>query len=143
MKYEKSCGAVIFRKDANGWNVLLIRHARGKHISYPKGHMEAGETEHETALREIREEVGLDVTLLDGFRMADEYPLPEKPGVTKRVVYYLAESAHAPLVPQPGEVVSAAWMTYDEAMARFQFDLQRRVLQGAVQSKAFPCFQSH
>ena len=51
MKYEKSCGAVIFRRDTNGWNVLLIRHARGKHISFPKGHMEAGELESHTADR--------------------------------------------------------------------------------------------
>jgi len=142
MNLEISCGAVVFTRTPDGIRYAITLSPKGVY-GFPKGHMEAGETEHETALREIREEVGLDVTLLDGFRMADEYPLPEKPGVTKRVVYYLAESAHAPLVPQPGEVVSAAWMTYDEAMARFQFDLQRRVLQGAVQSKAFPCFQSH
>ena len=44
MRYEKSCGAVIFRKDAE-WNVLLIRHAKGRHVSFPKGHVESGETE--------------------------------------------------------------------------------------------------
>ena len=55
MKYEKSCGAVIFRR-AEGWNVLLIRHTKGRHISFPKGHVEQGETEAQTAEREIREE---------------------------------------------------------------------------------------
>ncbi len=52
MRYEKSCGAVIFRKDTD-WNVLLIRHAKGRHISFPKGHVEPGETETGTALREV------------------------------------------------------------------------------------------
>ena len=60
MRYEKSCGAVVFRKEA-GWNVLLIRHIKGRHISFPKGHVEQGETESKTAEREVFEETGLEV----------------------------------------------------------------------------------
>ena len=58
MKYEKSCGAVIFRR-TDVWNVLLIRHNKGRHVSFPKGHVEPGETESQTAEREIFEETGL------------------------------------------------------------------------------------
>ena len=61
MRYEKSCGAVIFRKES-GWNVLLIRHIKGRHISFPKGHVEFGETESKTAEREVFEETGLRLT---------------------------------------------------------------------------------
>ena len=52
MKYEKSCGAVVFRKD-DCWNILLIRHVKGRHVSFPKGHVEPGETESRTAEREV------------------------------------------------------------------------------------------
>ena len=58
MKHEKSCGAVIFRQ-SDCWNVLLIRHNKGRHVSFPKGHIEPGETESMTAEREIFEETGI------------------------------------------------------------------------------------
>ena len=60
--------------------------------------------------------------------------LPQKPGVTKRVIYFQAECEMQPLLPQPGEVAEAAWMTYDEAMDVFQFDNLKVLLQKAHQT---------
>ena len=59
---EKSCGAVVFY-DAPGGRLYLIEEMRGGHFAMPKGHVEAGETEAETAEREIREETGLSVSV--------------------------------------------------------------------------------
>lgn len=86
--HEKSCGALIYRKNRGEYELLLIRHRCGGHWSFPKGHVENDETETETALREIREETGLRVTLQGGFRQCVEY-FP-KPHVKKQVVYFLA-----------------------------------------------------
>ena len=66
MKKEISCGAVIARQTENGREILLIRHVNGGHWAFPKGHMEGNETESETALREIREETGIDVSQAAG-----------------------------------------------------------------------------
>ena len=66
MKKEFSCGAVIARQTENGREILLIRHVNGGHWAFPKGHMEGNETESETALREIREETGIDVSQAAG-----------------------------------------------------------------------------
>ena len=57
MKKEKSCGAVVFRREKDGL-VFLVETMTLGHISLPKGHVEDGETEEETARREIREETG-------------------------------------------------------------------------------------
>ncbi|NLG24694.1 MAG: NUDIX domain-containing protein, partial [Clostridiales bacterium] len=54
MGYEKSCGAVVWRRAARGREVLVIRQRAG-HWGFPKGHVKPGETERQTALREIRE----------------------------------------------------------------------------------------
>lgn len=50
---EKSCGAVVYRMNGSNIEVIVIRMNYG-HWSLPKGHVEGHETEHETALREIK-----------------------------------------------------------------------------------------
>ena len=64
MKTEKSCGCIILKDD----QVLLIgaKDDEGKLFwSFPKGHQEKGETDIETAIRETKEETGLDVEISD------------------------------------------------------------------------------
>ena len=143
MNYEISCGAVVFTRAGEEIRYVIIRSTEGWY-GFPKGHMEAGEGERETALREIREEVGLNVRLLEGFREVEEHPLPKKPGVMKRVIYFLAEFEGQELIPQEAEVSSAALMTFDEAMAVFQFENLRGLLRrahgaiGACSAKGSP-----
>ena len=87
MKQEKSCGGVIFREQ-NGLHKYLVLHSIQGHWTLCKGHVEGDETEHDTALREIREETGLSVDFVDGFRETITYA--PRPGVTKNVVFFLA-----------------------------------------------------
>lgn len=68
MKIEKSCGAIVFRRDHGKLLYLVLQHTAG-HWSFPKGHIEEGETETETAQREILEESGLQVSIDDHFRV--------------------------------------------------------------------------
>ena len=71
--YEKSCGAVIFYKSRQNTKILLVKNSNGRYWSFPKGHIEDGENEHQTAIREIKEETGLDVVIEKGFREISEY----------------------------------------------------------------------
>ena len=132
MKIEKSCGAVVFTREGGTIKFVIIRSLEGFY-GYPKGHMEAGESEEQTALREIREETGLDVSLLEGFRTEDAHALVRegRPDVTKHIVYFLAEYGGQALHAQAGEVSAIALMTFDEAMAAFQFESSRRILREA------------
>ncbi|MBR3872530.1 MAG: NUDIX domain-containing protein [Clostridia bacterium] len=130
MTYEVSCGAVVFTRTDEGLRYVITQSTAGWY-GFPKGHMESGETEQQTALREIREEVGLDVRLLDGFRLVEEHPLPQKPGVMKRVIYFAAEYADQPIRPQAEEVAQAKLMSFDEAMSVFQFENSRDILRAA------------
>lgn len=65
--YEKSCGAVLYTEDEGVRKYILITNISG-HIGFPKGHIEYGETEKQTALREIYEETGVHTEIIDGFR---------------------------------------------------------------------------
>lgn len=127
MRYEKSCGAVVFTRVNGEIRYVLAQNLEG-YYGFPKGHMEAGETETETSLREIREEVGLRPRLIEGFRAETEHPLPKKPGVMKQIVYFLAEYEDQEIIFQKEELLSAPLVSYEQAMELFVFDNNRRIL---------------
>ena len=103
MKREKSCGVLVLRQQVDELYVVLLRHRFGGHWSFPKGHVEAGESERQTALREVREETGLTgIKLMDGFRESVEYS--PKPGVKKQVVYFLGTTEQEKLIRQEEEI---------------------------------------
>lgn len=130
MTYEISSGAVVFTR-RNGEILYVIVQSPEGYYGYPKGHMENGETEREAALREILEETGLRPQILDGFRTVDEHPIPSMPDTIKRIIYFLAEYRDQEIHLQEEELISAALMTYEEAMAAFQWESSRRILREA------------
>ena len=126
MKREKSCGALVVRKNGESYDLVLLRHRFGGHWSFPKGHVEAGENERQTALREVREETGLTIRLLDGFRESVEY-FP-KPGVKKQVVYFLGEALGDKLVRQEEAISELKWASIAEADGLVTFANDKRLI---------------
>ena len=45
MTYEKSCGGIVYRKFHGNTEILLIKHIKSGYWSFPKGHVEKGETD--------------------------------------------------------------------------------------------------
>ena len=127
MIYEKSCGAIVFTRMNNEIKYLLIRNLEGIY-GFPKGHIEQGETEEETALREVFEEVGLSVKLLPGFRYVDEHPIPQKENTIKQIVYFLGEYCNQEFTYQKEELTDALLLDYETAMTLFQFESSKRIL---------------
>ena len=129
MRYEKSCGAGIFRQGEDGWCVLLIRHTKGRHISFPKGHVEPGETESQTAEREILEETGLSVRVDRRYRAENRYNI--RPDTQKLVVIFTAVTDQAEITPQPEEIAEAFWLPVEEAAAKLTYDRDRKIMRDA------------
>lgn len=127
MIYEKSCGAVVFTRIDNEIRYLLIRNLAGIY-GFPKGHVEQGETEEQTALREVFEEVGIAVKLISGFRSEDEHPIPQKENTIKQIVYFLGEYYNQAFTYQKEELTDALLVSYEAAMNLFQFDSSKRIL---------------
>ena len=130
MKYEKSCGAVVFRREDGDWNVLLIRHARGRHISFPKGHMEPGELESHTAEREVFEETGIRVKVDRRYRAENRYNI--RSDIQKLVVIFAAVTTQEEIIPQPEEIAEANWVPVEEALERLTYERDRKILRAAV-----------
>ncbi len=124
---ERACGAVVYRVKDGAVEYLLIRQ-HNEVWGFPKGHMEPGEHEHETALREIAEETGLQVTLEPGFREVVNYVIPE--GRRKWVTWFLARAAPEESVRvQAAEIAEFAWLPFSEARERISYSNARDILE--------------
>jgi bis(5'-nucleosidyl)-tetraphosphatase len=132
IKHEKSCGAVVFCRFPDGFKVLLLKHRLG-HWDFPKGHVKLNETEAETALREIKEESGLKVTLDLNFRETINYSPKSK--VSKDVVYFVGhcdERETKNLTPQQSEIAEAKFVLLDQAEDIITFASGKEVFRKAL-----------
>ena len=127
MRYEQCSGAVVYTVRGGTVRYVIIN-AGERRAGFPKGHMEPGETEEQTALREIREEVGLSVRLIPGFRETESYCLPGKQRIQKNVTYFLAFYDNQKIHRQKDELSDARLMEYEQAMACLRFEGVRRIL---------------
>lgn len=141
MHHEKSCGALVLRRDEESGKpyILMIRHKNGGHRSFPKGHMERGETEYMTAIREVFEETAVQIRILSDFRRTVHYsPMP---GVRKEVVYFLTETTQKEIHPHEGEIAQVEWVPLEQAEASLTHENDKTVLRAAlntVQRNGFP-----
>lgn len=129
MKKEKSCGAIVYRKVDGVVQFLLIHQTLG-HWTFPKGHVEEGETELETAHREILEETGISVSFDEGFRVVNTYS--PKQDTMKDVIFFLAQPVGGKETPQLSEVSDVRWLTCIEAAAIITYPSDRAVFKKAV-----------
>lgn len=127
--YEKSCGGIIFYKTKQNTKILLVKNNNGRYWSFPKGHIEDGETEQQTAMREIKEETGLDVTIVDGFREISEYCPFGK--IRKRVVFFLARAFTDNVKIQKEEIDSYIWVDLQQARKLCSYDNDLRIIEKA------------
>ena len=122
MKQEKSCGCIIINERKE---VLLIHHNAG-HWDFPKGHVEEGETEVDTAKREVKEETNIDVEVNEKYRYTLRYS--PKEDIMKEVVYFLARNINDNSEAQIEEVSEVKWFKYNEAIEKVTYDNARELL---------------
>lgn len=128
--YEKSCGAIIIHKeDNNKYMVLLVKNHNGRYWSFPKGHVEKGENEHQTAIREIKEETGLDVEIVESFREVSDYCPYGK--IRKRVVFFMAQTFSTDVRIQKEEIDSYIWVDLFDVHNKCSYENDLRVIKKA------------
>lgn len=122
LKKEKSCGCVVFNDEKQ---VLVIKSVLG-HYELPKGHMEDGESEEETAIREVKEETNIDVEIISNLRYKIRYQ--PKPNISKDVVYFLAKPKTTYIKRQEKEVLEVYFVSVEKALSLLTFSNTRQVL---------------
>ena len=136
MQKEKSAGAIIFRMEKGKPLYLLLRYpsvkSKKEYWDLPKGHMEKGEEERDTVIREVREETGLqDIEIFDGFRKEIRYWFQAKgQKISKTVAFYLAQTRQKKVTISV-EHLGFLWLGYEEAREKLTYENAKQVLREA------------
>lgn len=137
MPKEQSAGAIIFRIENKEPRYLLLHYPTGprtkkEYWDFPKGHLEQGETEQQTAAREVGEETGLrDIVFVPGFEERIQYYFRvQEKTIFKTVVFFLA-STKKKEVKISFEHKGFVWLPFKQAMAKLKFANARRILKTA------------
>jgi len=128
---EKSCGVVPFKKTDEGLLYLIVQHVEelSGHVDFPKGHMDAGETEEETAVRETKEEVGTSVEIIPGYRETIEFC--PKEGVCKEVVFFVGRIVDTDGKICDDHVASCEMLGFEQAMEKLTYQTAKDLLKKA------------
>ncbi len=125
MKKEKSCGSIVIKDN----KVLLVKHKAG-HWDFPKGHVEKGETEEETAIREVKEETNIDIDVVTKYRYVSTYS--PKQDVIKDVIYFLGIPKNTDTLAQEEEVDQVLFIEINKALSIITYNNSRNILKQVI-----------
>ena len=124
--YERSCGAVVFRNINGEKRFLLIKNKRSAHWGFPKGHVEEGETDEQTATREVLEETGLHISIFPDFKAKSNYTIQGR--IDKTVLIFLATTADTQTVIQQSEIEDYIWLGFDACLNTLNYENDKNIL---------------
>lgn len=143
-KRDNAAGVIVFRRTTEGCVYLLVlsRLTKRPLWEFPKGGVDAGESLLTAALRELREETGLerdDIRLVSGFKHTERYRFTVGQGrrrtlIHKQVTYFLAEALRRDIRISPKEAHEYAWVDFAEAMQRIRYKGRRDMLAAAAEA---------
>lgn len=130
MKREFSAGGIVFN---NKGQVLLTKHSQNKHWGFPKGLIDPGQTSQEAALREVKEEGGVEAEIVGKVGYSKYVYTFEGEKIFKVVTYFLMKYKSGNPKDHDWEVEEAGWFTPDEALKQLTFSQDKDLLRIALE----------
>ncbi|MBU3913126.1 MAG: NUDIX domain-containing protein [Nanoarchaeota archaeon] len=134
MKQEKSAGAVIYYADSGKVHFLLLKYPT--YWGFAKGWVEESESEEQAAIREIREETGLNAELISGFRHEQRWFFRHEGNlINKHAIFFLVRVSKedAEKVKISNEHEDFAWLCYEEAIKKMRVKQNKEMLASALE----------
>jgi 8-oxo-dGTP diphosphatase len=138
-----SAGGVVYRRTGARVEVVLVAVPPTGRWQLPKGLHEAGESFETTALREVREETGLEAQIVAPLETVSYWYAGLHKGqrarFRKQVHFFLMSYGSGSVDNHDHEVMEARWVTLDAAQTLLSFQNERRIVaEAAVRITALP-----
>jgi ADP-ribose pyrophosphatase YjhB (NUDIX family) len=131
---ETSAGGLVVDRDTGTAAVIGRLDRRGRLLwSLPKGHIEAGETAEEAAVREVEEETGIIGRVVAPLGTIDFWFVAEDRRVHKTVHHFLLRALGGELSDEDVEVAEVAWVPLGELESRLAYADERRLIRRATE----------
>jgi 8-oxo-dGTP pyrophosphatase MutT (NUDIX family) len=130
---EFSAGGLVVRRMRGRPYIAAVRVKDGKVLALPKGHIEPGESGAETAIREVREETGVDGRLVEKLDDIRYWYTRDGARVLKVVSFFLLTYRSGSVRDyQRSEVDSAEWIPLEEAPQRLEYSGEQQMARAAM-----------
>jgi 8-oxo-dGTP diphosphatase len=134
MKREFSAGGIVFNSEGR---VLVINNAalrdpKKSYWGFPKGHIDPGESSKNAAIREIKEETGLDAEIIQKIGDSKYTFTFEGEKIFKVVIMFLMKKVKGEIKVQKEELLGAEWVSADEALNKLSFPKDKDLLKSAM-----------
>lgn len=134
-KDQVSAGGVTFRRAGLKVQIAIVSVKPSLRWQLPKGIVDPGETMEITAVREVREEAGIETELIDLIETVQYWYQRVQYGQRiryhKYVHFFLLKYRAGDVANHDDEVAEARWVTFDEAMEMLAFTSERNVVEKA------------
>ncbi len=134
---EFSAGGLVVRRMRGRPYVAAVRVKEGTVLALPKGHIEPGESGAETAIREVREETGIDSTMVEKLDDIRYWYTRDGARVLKVVSFFLLSYRSGSVRDyQREEVDGAEWVSLEEAARRLAYAGEKQMARAALSKLA-------
>ena len=138
-RFEHSAGGVVTRRNDGDVDVALAaRRTRKGDLAWglPKGLVEKGEAPEQAAVREVREETGLEAEILEPLGDISYWYVWEDERIRKKVTFFLMEATGGDVSQHDHEMEEIRWFPLQEAVRRASYPSERTVLRRALDALA-------
>lgn len=131
-RFERSCGVVLFFQPKDGPREYLLLHYPTGHWDFAKGHVEKGEEDLATALREAKEETGLEgVEIVSEFRHRFDYRYRRQDQLIHKEVGWFLGRAPTKSVRLSHEHKGFRWLPFEQALEQVTYTNAKELLRKA------------
>lgn len=126
-KFEESSGGIVYKKENSKTYILVTQHSAHHGWVFPKGLIDSGEDKEKTAVREVKEEGGVEAKIIQELEPVEYFYKLEGQLIHKKVTYFLMEYIRGDINDHDWEMEAAEWLELSKVDERLSYKTDKQV----------------